>query len=93
MSIEPFIRLLDQLFVECFLATSGLVASYEQNPRTIGVKAECHTPYPIVCIKSKFLHVRVFAAIQCVHSRTTQRRTELRQQLQLCEQFVLNSFG
>ena len=93
MSIEPVVGLSDQLPVETPFTDPRLVASHKQDCLLARIEGEGYPPYSVVCAEAELFHVGVARALQRVHMRTPQCRSESLQQFHSREKLILDIHG
>ena len=93
MSVETFIRLLDQIALEALLATARLVTRYQQDRFALRIKSEGYAPFAVSGGKAQFLHIGVPRAVKCIGARAAELRTELLEQEGESKNFLLHLLG
>ena len=79
MRVKTLIRFRDESFVEFLLTNAGLVARDKKDCLAFRVERESYSPFAVSRAEAKLFHVRVAGAIQSVHARPSQLRSELLQ--------------
>ena len=82
----------DQSFVEAALVGTGLVAGGQEDRLAFRIEGEGHAPDFARPLEAQFLHVGVFRRLERVHRGTPEVWAELRQQLRVRQQFILQVF-
>jgi hypothetical protein len=91
--IESGIALGNQTSIEPRRAAARLIAGNQQDALPQRIECNGDPPDAAIGIEAQLLHIRVFRSMQRIHSRSTQLRTEMLQQLGLREQFEPDRLG
>ena len=83
MPVEAFVGFADQHAVEPPRASARLVARSQEHGRAFGVEREGDPPFPVRRAEPHLLHVRMPRAVERVHMRSSQLRSELPQKTRL----------
>ena len=93
MCVVPVIGDGNQPPVEPALVRSALVATHQKNGLPGGIEGEGHTPDLPMPFEPQFFHVGVSRTLEGVDSRPAQVGPELRQQMGMCQHFILQVFS
>ncbi|OWV73017.1 hypothetical protein ATY77_08405 [Rhizobium sp. R634] len=87
MLVVPFVRQIDQPFVEEFLAHTALRTSAEDDRLSLRIEGKGEPPLYLQDLDAKLFHVRVSGAFEGVDLRSSQSKSFLAKQHQMREQF------
>jgi len=91
MSVEPRIRLGDQLAIKALFASARFIAAGQENRPPLRIEGKGHAPDAIRGVKPEFFHVGVTRTIERIGARPPQLRSELLKQRGVGQQFVLDA--
>ena len=91
MSVEPRIRLGDQLAIKALFASARFIAAGQENRPPLRIEGKGHAPDAIRGVKPEFFHVGVTRTIERIGARPPQLRSELLKQPGVGQQFVLDA--
>ncbi len=91
MSLEPPIRLGNQLAIKAPFASARFVAAGQEHCPSARIEGESHAPYSIRSVKPEFFHIGVAGTMERIGTRPAQLRSELLKQPSVGQQFVLDA--